>query len=186
MSSLRQRKLVIVEYDATWPSTFATLQAPVSEALRGTALSVEHVGSTSVCGLAAKPIIDIDVVIPSRAELPAAIERLASLGYVHRGNLGIEDREAFQSPGHLPAHHLYVCVQGCTALANHLAIRDYLRLNPAAVAAYAQLKKQLAERFPMDSDSYNAGKTDFVLEALRSAGFSESDLQSIRAVNQKK
>jgi len=159
------------------------LRAPIWEALRDIALSVEHVGSTSVPGLAAKPVIDIDAVIPSIADMPAAIERLAALGYVHRGNLGIEDREAFESPAGLPAHHIYACVQGSTALANHLAIRDCLRRNPAAAAAYGQLKKQLAEQFPTDIDSYVAGKTDFLLDVLRSAGFRDPVLLIIRDAN---
>jgi GrpB-like predicted nucleotidyltransferase (UPF0157 family) len=181
-----QRKVLVVDYDSTWPLTFATLQAPIAAALGGLAFSVEHVGSTSVPGLAAKPIIDIDVVVPSRAELPAAIESLTSLGYEHCGNLGIEDREAFESPPHLPAHHLYACVAGCAALANHLAIRDHLRRNPATVAAYSQLKKQLAERFPTDIESYVAGKTDFLLDALRSEGFSDAALRAISDANRKK
>jgi GrpB-like predicted nucleotidyltransferase (UPF0157 family) len=181
-----QSRILVVEYDSTWPLTFATLQAPISEALRGIALSVEHVGSTSVPGLAAKPIIDIDVVVPSRNELPAAIESLAPLGYVHRGDLGIEDREAFESPAALPAHHLYACVQGSTALANHLAIRDRLRRSPAVAAAYGQLKKDLAEQFPDDMDGYIEGKTDFLLQVLRGAGFSDAVLHAIRNANRRK
>jgi GrpB-like predicted nucleotidyltransferase (UPF0157 family) len=180
-----QRNVLVVDYDSSWPLTFATLQAPIWEALRSIALSVEHVGSTSVPGLAAKPMIDIDVVIPSHAEMPATIEKLAALGYVHSGNLGIEDREAFRSPAGLPAHHLYACVQGSAALANHLAVRGCLRRNPAAAAAYGQLKKRLADQFPTDVESYIAGKTDFLLELLRSAGFPEAVLQTIRDVNRK-
>jgi GrpB-like predicted nucleotidyltransferase (UPF0157 family) len=175
-----------VDYDSSWPLTFASLQAPIWEALRGIALSVEHVGSTSVPGLAAKPIIDIDAIVPSRAEMPAAIDRVAALGYVHCGTLGIEDREAFESPVGLPAHHLYACVQGSAALANHLAIRDCLRRNPAAAAAYGRLKKQLAEQFPVDVESYIAGKTDFLLEILRSAGFPDTVLLTIRDANRRK
>jgi GrpB-like predicted nucleotidyltransferase (UPF0157 family) len=186
MTRSSQRKIIVVEYDSTWPSTFATLQAPISEALRGIALSVEHVGSTSVPGLAAKPIIDMDVVVPSRAELPVAIERLASLGYVHCGDLGIEDREAFESPAHLAPHHLYVCVQGCAALRNHLAIRDHLRRNPAAAAAYGRLKKELASNYPSDIESYVAGKTDFLVDILQGTGFPDSTLRAIRAANLKK
>jgi GrpB-like predicted nucleotidyltransferase (UPF0157 family) len=181
-----EQKIAVVDYDPVWPGTFAALRAPISEALTGIALAVEHVGSTSVPGLVSKPIIDMDVVVGSRTDLPAAIEKLASLGYVHRGNLGIEDREAFDSPVHLPAHHLYVCVQGSAALANHLAIRDYLRRNQAAAAIYGQLKRQLAERFPLDIDSYIAGKTDFLVEVLQGAGFPEPDLRAIRAANRKK
>jgi len=134
------RRILVVDYDPTWPLTFAALRAPISEALRDIASTVEHVGSTSVPGLAAKPIVDIDVVLPSRAEIPTAIEKLASLGYVYRGDLGIPEREAFSSPAHLPPHHLYVCVQGSAALANHLTIRDHLRRNSDAMAAYGQLK----------------------------------------------
>jgi len=180
-----QRKILVVDYDPAWPATFATFQSPISEALRGIALSVEHVGSTSVRGLAAKPIIDIDVIVPSRAKVPVAIEKLASLGYIHLGNLGVEDREAFENPPGMPAHHLYVCVNGAAALLNHLAIRDCLRRDPTAVTRYSQLKKQLAAQFPTDIGSYIEGKTDFLLEILRGAGFCDDELQTIRDVNRK-
>ncbi len=146
-------------------------------------MSVEHVGSTAVPGLAAKPIIDMDVVVASSDKLPEAIERLASLGYVHRGNLGIDGREAFDSPRGLPAHHLYVCLRESAALANHLALRDFLRHDSVAVAEYGRIKRQLAERFPNDIDGYVAGKTDFILTVLRGAGFPETVLRAIRDAN---
>ena len=180
------QKILVVEYDPTWPLTFAALKAPLAQALEGIVSEVEHVGSTSVPGLAAKPIIDIDIVVPTRNQLPAVIERLAALQYLHRGNQGIEDREAFESPSHLPTHHLYACVQGTPALANHLAIRDYLRKNPPAAAAYGRLKRQLAESFPTDRESYVAGKTDFLLDILQRAGFPDAALNGIRLANQKK
>src|SRR6185369_6171401 len=103
-------------------------------------------------------------------EMAMAINRLAALGYVHRGDLGIAGREAFHSPEDLPPHHLYLYIQGNSSLANHLAIRDHLRRDPAAAAAYGKLKKDLARRFPGDIDSYVAGKTDFLLAILRAAG----------------
>ena len=177
------RRILVVDYDPTWPQTFAALRAPIFEALRDIAIAVEHVGSTSVPGLAAKPIVDIDVVLPSRTELPAAIEKLATLGYVHCGDLGIADREAFSGPAHLPTHNLYACIQGSVALVNHLTIRDYLRRNPNAATAYGQLKKQLAEQFPADMDRYGAGKTAFLLEVLAREGFAEADLRAIRDAN---
>ncbi len=125
--------ITVVDYDPTWPQVFKRLRAPVWQVVQDFALAVEHVGSTSVPGLAAKPIIDMDVILASPAEIALAIERLATLGYVHRGNLGIEGREAFQRPAHLPPHHLYVCVQDSVSLRNHLALRDYLRSHPAAM-----------------------------------------------------
>jgi GrpB-like predicted nucleotidyltransferase (UPF0157 family) len=112
-----------------------------------------------------------------------AIERLSTLGYVHRGNLGIEGREAFYNPPGSPPHHLYVCVQGATALANHLTIRDYLRSNSAAARTYSTLKKQLAEMFPTDMDRYVQGKTDFLVAILRESGFSENALTAISDAN---
>jgi GrpB-like predicted nucleotidyltransferase (UPF0157 family) len=178
-----QRRVVVVDYDLSWPATFETLRAPVWAAVRDIAVSVEHVGSTAVPGLAAKPIIDMDVVVASSVGMSEAIGRLAALGYDHRGNLGIEDREAFKSPQELPAHHLYVCLQGSTALANHLSLRDFLRRDPASVARYSRIKKLLATRFPEDIDSYIAGKTEFILTALREMGLRESELKTIRDAN---
>jgi GrpB-like predicted nucleotidyltransferase (UPF0157 family) len=177
------RQIQVVDYDPTWPLTFETLRARISEVLGNTAIAVEHVGSTSVPGLAAKPIVDIDVILPSRAELPAAVEKLATLGYVHQGDLGILDREAFSSPAHLPEHHLYACIQGSVALANHLAIRDHMRRNPRTVAAYSQLKKKLAAQFPMDRDRYGAAKTAFLLDVLAREGMSDRDVRTIRDAN---
>ncbi|HEV7609852.1 MAG TPA: GrpB family protein [Steroidobacteraceae bacterium] len=179
-----QRNILVVDYDPSWPLTFAALRAPIWQALADIALSVEHVGSTSIPGLAAKPIIDIDAIIASRADMSAAVERLAALGYAHSGTLGIEGREAFESPAG-PAHHLYVCVQGDIALANHLAIRDCLRRNPARALAYGQLKKQLARQFPADAESYVAGKTDFLVDVLRTAGFPDAALETIRESNRR-
>jgi GrpB-like predicted nucleotidyltransferase (UPF0157 family) len=183
MPKSKQRQIFVVDYDSSWPVTFVSLRTPILESLRGISLAVEHVGSTSVPGLAAKPIIDIDAIIPSRAAMPAAIERLAALGYVHSGNLGIEDREAFGSPPGLPAHNLYACVQGSTALANHLTVRDCLRRNPSVAVAYGRLKKQLADQFPTDIESYIAGKTDFLLDVLQSAGFANAALRQISIAN---
>jgi GrpB-like predicted nucleotidyltransferase (UPF0157 family) len=100
--------------------------------------------------LAAKPIIDISVVLPKRADVQTGISRLATLGYVHRGDLGIEGPEAFTNPEGLPKHNLYLCARDGVALANHLAVRDYLCAHPEAAREYSELKKRLAERFAND------------------------------------
>ena|SRR5882724_4051129 len=87
------RRIIVVEYDPAWPATFDDLRARVWTVVGDLALAIEHIGSTSVPGLAAKPIIDMTVVLPAADDVPQAIERLATLGYVHRGDLGIEGRE---------------------------------------------------------------------------------------------
>jgi GrpB-like predicted nucleotidyltransferase (UPF0157 family) len=90
--------IVVVDYDPVWPELFQFFRARIMAALGGLAAAVEHVGSTAVVGLAAKPVIDMDVLLVSAGALPAAIERLAIVGYSHQGDLGIAEREAFSLP----------------------------------------------------------------------------------------
>lgn len=178
--------IVVVDYDPTWPEVFERLRALVWKAVQDFALGIEHVGSTSVPGLAAKPIIDMDVVVATEADVALGIERLAVLGYAHRGNLGIEGREAFQQPAHLPPHHLYVCLQNSASLRNHLALRDYLRAHPEAIQGYSALKKRLAKEHTYNIDAYIEGKSDMILAMLTETGFSSEQLDSIREQNRAK
>jgi GrpB-like predicted nucleotidyltransferase (UPF0157 family) len=174
---------LVVDYEPKWPEVFARLRATISEGLGPLAVAIEHVGSTSVPGLVAKPVIDMSVVVAFDADVPAAIDRLAKLGYRHRGNLGVEGREAFDNPPGLPAHNLYVCPEGNLGLLNHLAVRDYLRSHPDTATAYGELKKKLAARFASDIDAYIDGKTDFILGVLAETGFTDEELTLIAAVN---
>jgi GrpB-like predicted nucleotidyltransferase (UPF0157 family) len=178
-----QQSAFVVAYDPTWPQLFERLKAPIWEAVQGIAESVEHVGSTSVPGLAAKPIIDMDIVVAKRADVPLVIERLARLGYVHVGDLGIEDREAFQNPHDSPRHHLYVCVRGAMALENHLKVRDYLRSHPEEAKLYGELKMRLADQYRYDLARYVVGKTDFIVGILAKAGCSNTQLHTVRRAN---
>jgi GrpB-like predicted nucleotidyltransferase (UPF0157 family) len=130
------------------------------------ALRVEHIGSTAVSGLAAKPIIDLDVVVGSAADMAPAIRKLSEIGYVHEGDLGIEGREAFRSQSCDQPHHLYLLVEGAQELARHLAFRDALRADPALREAYSKLKRSLAAQHDGDRAAYTRGKSDFVLAAL--------------------
>ncbi len=180
---MNRRAVKVVDYDPGWPEAFEELRSRIWPTVKDIAQSIEHVGSTSVPGLAAKPIIDIDIVVSSEVHIPIVIKRLATLGYDHRGNLGIEGREAFKAPTSSIAHNLYACVSGSLGLKNHLAVRNYLRQNPSVAKAYGELKKQLAQQFPYDIDSYIAGKTDFLLEILQSANFSPAQLASIERIN---
>jgi GrpB-like predicted nucleotidyltransferase (UPF0157 family) len=156
--------VIILEYDPSWPGLFQSLRQRISDALGEMAAAIEHVGSTSVPDLAAKPIIDIDVLVASEAILPAVIDRLASLGYIHRGNLGIPEREAFRTPANDTPHHLYVCPPASAEFRRHIAFRDYLRAHPREAKIYGDLKIALAERFRDDRSAYNLAKTEFVLE----------------------
>jgi GrpB-like predicted nucleotidyltransferase (UPF0157 family) len=184
MNPLVARRVVeVVDYNPAWPDHFRELRDLLWPSVCDVAVGIEHVGSTAVVGLAAKPIIDLDVVIPSQVDLPLIVTRLARLGYEHRGNLGIEDREAFWTSDDRPPHNLYVCSLGSVALRNHLALRDHLRASPSDVLTYSDLKKDLAQRYAFDIDRYIQGKTDFILSILAQYGFSADLLQSIRNAN---
>lgn len=176
------QRVVVVEYDPQWPAVFERLRDRVSRLVRSIAHTVDHVGSTAVPGLAAKPIVDLDVTVDG-ADVARAIALLETGGYRHRGNLGIEGREAFWAPEDLPRHNLYVCVAGGRAIANHLAFRDHLRNDPDARAEYAALKRKLAAAFPNDVDAYATAKTDFVLAVLRGYGLPPDDLRVIEREN---
>lgn len=173
----------VAEADPRWSQLFAQLHDRLWPHVSDLAVAIEHVGSTSVAGLAAKPVLDVDVVLRSRGEQPAMIARLAELGYTHRGDLGIADREAFRASVNQPPHHLYVCPADSLALRNHLTLRDHLRANAADREAYARLKRQLAQQFPYDMDAYVEGKSEFILGILARAGFESDGLETIRQSN---
>lgn len=175
---------VVVDYNPEWPGLFEELRRPLVRGLRDGALRIEHVGSTSVPGLAAKPIIDMDVVVAENGVV-AGISMLAELGYVHRGDLGIPQREAFTSPAGTVPHHLYLCPVHSQALANHLAVRNHLRRNAKVAAAYGDLKKRLVIECGGDSASYGEAKTAFLVSLLRDLGFSESRILDIEIMNRR-
>jgi GrpB-like predicted nucleotidyltransferase (UPF0157 family) len=164
--NVRSHAITVTGYQHDWPRLFDELARPVREALAGLDARVEHVGGTSVPGLAAKPIVDLDVVVGSDAEVPAAIDRLRSLGYVHEGDLGIPGREAFMWPAGAPRHHLYLVVRGGRAHLDHVEFRDHLRQHPEVAAAYGALKVRLAARHGSDRAAYTAAKAQFVAGAL--------------------
>ncbi len=177
-------RVLVVEPDPEWPKMFERIRAYVWPAVSEVALGIEHVGSTSVPGLNAKPVIDACIVVDSTSEVPPCIRGLAEIGYIHRGNLGVPEREAFVAPADLPRHHLYLCPRESLSLKNHLGFRDYLRAHPEAAREYGELKAALARRFPGDMDSYVSGKSEFILQILREIGFDEHELAAIRKVNQ--
>jgi GrpB-like predicted nucleotidyltransferase (UPF0157 family) len=174
--------VVVVEYDPAWPDRFEAIRSRVAPAFDGIAVAIEHVGSTAVPGLAAKPVIDIDVVVADPAAIPEAIRRLTGLGYTHLGDMGVRGREAFRRPPDTERHNLYVCIAGGEGLRNHLALRDHLRSHPDAARAYGDLKRRLA-RESHDIDAYVVAKTELIVSFLRAAGIDEATVQAIEAAN---
>jgi GrpB-like predicted nucleotidyltransferase (UPF0157 family) len=163
--------IVVSDYDPAWPGRYASLRQPVAAALGELASEIQHVGSTAVPGLAAKPTIDICVLLRSAGDLPAAIERLAEIGYAHEGDFGVTGREAFATPPGCTTHdhHLYVCHPGWPGWRHQLAFRDYLRAHFGAACAYAALKRTLAALHRDDRAAYTNSKAAFVSDILKRA-----------------
>jgi len=165
------REIVVSDYDPQWPSWFEAVRRPIWPAVADLAVRVDHIGSTSVPGLAAKPIIDLDIVVASEADVRPVIDRLATIGYRWRGDLGVAGREAF-SPVRdegLPPHHLYLVVEHSRAHLDHLLLRDLLLEDAASRERYGALKKRNAELANDDMDFYVAAKAAFVAHLLTRA-----------------
>lgn len=166
------KSVVVLPYDEHWELAFIQIKDEIQEALGSLALSIEHVGSTSVRGLSAKPIIDIDVVIKDYSLFDAVVRALGEIGYHHEGDLGITAREAFKYSGkeHLQKHHLYVCPQDSAELKRHVAFRNYLRANPEAVREYSRIKVEGAMLYPNDIEKYIQHKSPFIEKIYREIG----------------
>jgi len=169
---MRSKQVIVLPYTAAWRSGFEAIRKELEPALAGLIIGIEHVGSTAVEGLSAKPCIDIDVIIADYAVFDAVVKQLADIGYIHEGDLGIEGREAFkyEDKPHLQTHHLYVCPQDSQELHRHLTFRDYLRNTPAAVKKYSAVKERAAQLYPQDIDGYMAYKGPCIEELYRLCG----------------
>jgi GrpB-like predicted nucleotidyltransferase (UPF0157 family)/broad specificity phosphatase PhoE len=167
--TLARAPAVVVPYDPRWPELFADLRKRADAALDGIDHVIEHVGSTSVPGLDAKPVIDIAVVVADRAGVQPAIAALEAAGWRHQGDQGIAGREAFQPPGDAIYHHLYVVVAGSKPHRDHVDLRDYLRVHPGEAARYAKLKHGLAPLLATDRPAYADGKAELISELLQLA-----------------
>ena len=153
---MRTKKVTVLSYDKGWKDDFAAIQKELVSAIGELILGIEHVGSTSVEGLSAKPCIDIDVVLPDYSVFDEAVRRLAAIGYQYEGDLGIPHRHAFayRDKPHLQTHHLYLCPRFSPELHRHITFRDYLRTHPEAVKEYSAVKEEAARLFPDDIDRY--------------------------------
>jgi len=167
--------IAIEPYDSAWPARFAIEAERIRRSFGDLALRVEHVGSTAVPGLAAKPVIDIQVSVPSLAPMGGFIERLSEIGYGHV-SLGAVDLvyPFFTKPAAWPStHHVHLCVVDSEHERRHLAFRDYLRRHPLAAAEYLTLKHELAAAHhgaTIESrECYSLAKTEFVSSVVARA-----------------
>jgi GrpB-like predicted nucleotidyltransferase (UPF0157 family) len=165
------RRLVVVDADPAWPQQFQEIAAYVGPFVGEAVVRVEHVGSTAVPGLAAKPVIDVDVVVADESRMHETLRRIESAGYRWVGDLTVTGREAFEpiATPSLPEHHLYLVVENNRAHADHWLLRDALIGNPALIDRYAALKRRNVTIADGDAERYTELKASFVAEVLAEA-----------------
>ena len=169
---MQAKNVIVLPYDPQWKKDFVDIKQELVNVIGDLVVCIEHVGSTSVEGLSAKPVIDIDVLLPDKALFLTVAERLASIGYHHVGDQGIPDREVFkyENKPHLRKHHLYVCPPQSAEYHRHITFRDYLRSHPEAALEYGNVKTEGARRFPNDMDGYMKFKAPTVEKIYRECG----------------
>ena len=169
---MRTRKVLVLPYDVAWQSAFEKIKGEIEEAIGDLIIGIEHIGSTSVEGMSAKPCIDIDVIIKDYSVFAAVVEGLKAIGYIHEGDLGIKNREAFKytDKPYLMMHHLYVCPQYSEELHRHITFRDFLRSNPEAVKKYSLIKEKAAKLFSNDIEGYIEYKSPCIEELYKECG----------------
>jgi GrpB-like predicted nucleotidyltransferase (UPF0157 family) len=159
---------LVEKYKPEWPSWFEEIKAYLGEKISQLCIQIEHVGSTSVPGMTAKPIIDMILVIESQ-DFEKIKGLLVERGYYHEGDLGIKGRESFDIEdasikGSVPSHHLYVCPKHSADLKKVIAFREFLKKNKEYAERLSELKWSLADEFNNDREAYMAGKAELCRE----------------------
>lgn len=169
---LKRGQVVVVPYDQRWPALFEEAAAELMDALGPAALAIHHVGSTSIPGMCAKPILDVLVSVPDFFAALDLVPELEKLAYEFRPDEEIPDRHYFRRPpgGNVRTHHLSLAEPSSRFYRVTLAFRDALRRDARLADAYARLKLELAARFPYDRAAYIEGKSQFVADVLAAEG----------------
>jgi GrpB-like predicted nucleotidyltransferase (UPF0157 family) len=165
------RKVEVVPHDRKWQSLFADESQQLSIAFGDNAISIHHIGSTSISTIYAKPIIDILVEVKDIEKVDDRNATIESLGYIAMGEFGIAGRRFFRKDNSegIRTHHIHTFTAGSAQVIRHLAFRDYMRSHPEAAREYSHLKQQLAQKYPYDIESYMDGKDEFIKEIDRKA-----------------
>ena len=168
---MRTKNVVVEKWNPKWKDEFEKIVASLGKDIIYNSIKIEHVGSTSVEGMSAKPIIDLDIVI-EKDKFEIIKRLLNDKGYEHEGDLGIEGREAFSysEKEELMTHHLYVCPKDSKELSKHITFRDCLRNNPVLVAEYSRVKEQAAVLYPDDIDKYMEFKSEIIEKIYKKCG----------------
>jgi len=187
-------KFIVEPHNPKWLSQFAEVRKQLQEILKDVPIvAIEHVGSTSIPGLPAKPILDIDIIV-ARSSLELARSALVGAGYLDAGELNVPGRWVMRQPASdfqqetkggigVMKRHTYVCVEGCLSLRNHLDLKRVLLEDEELRKEYGNVKLELREKEFVDMDEYCRGKNEVMFKILRKAGWTEDELEEVRKAN---
>lgn len=185
MIGLEAGTVKLNRYTKQWQRRFHTEARRLLDYTRPSKYVLEHIGSTAVPGLDAKPIIDMAMMIPSLARLPLWINRLESAGYTYKGEYGLPGRHFF-TRGNPVTHHLHIVAAGSEHWSNWILFRDYLRAHPAEAGKYNGLKRKLAKKYSNSRDAYTKAKTPLVTALLKKAKLANTLVSSDFCFSSKK
>lgn len=155
--------VIVTDYNPCWPKEFEKEKELIAEILGSLCIEIYHIGSTSVPGLCAKPIIDIMPVVKDIDKVDNLAAEFEKIGYEYLGEFGIAGRRYLRKGGDERTHQIHIFEESNSwDIIRHLAVRDYLRCHPEASFEYGKLKRKLAEKFPYDIEKYCDGKDSFV------------------------
>ena len=162
--------VIVTDYDPCWTKEFEKEKELIAEILGNLCIEIYHIGSTSVPGLCAKPIIDIMPVVRDIDKVDNLASEFEKIGYEYLGEFGIAGRRYLRKGGDERTHQIHIFEESnFWDINRHLAVRDYLRCHPEASFEYGQLKRKLAEKFPYDIEKYCDGKDLFVKKLEKTA-----------------
>ena len=160
--NLNNRVIEIVDYDPNWNKIFETEKAKLIKAVGSNAVKIEHIGSTSVVGLSAKPVIDILVEVSNLIDLDSANKNIVALGYIVKGENGISGRRYFQKGGNQRSHHVHAFQTSDIHLLRHRAFKEYLIAHPIIASEYGKIKKEVVSESENNINIYMLLKNDFI------------------------
>lgn len=163
------RKVQVTQYNKNWPLMYEEEAEKLRKIFGSEIIEIYHIGSTSVNGLIAKPIIDIMPVVKDVKQVDDFNTAMIDIGYEPKGENGLSSRRFFQKGGDERTHHVHIYEMGDAEIERHLAFRNYLRTHPYTVKKYGSLKKELSQRFPNDIEAYINGKEKLVSEIEKKA-----------------
>lgn len=163
------RTIEVVPYNINWVNKYLAEAEKIKKIMADELVKIHHIGSTSIPGISAKPVIDILVEVINIENIDDYNEKMKEIGYIAKGEYGIEGRRFFLKGEINRTHHIHVFQVGNSEIIRHLNFRDYMISHPDEAKAYSEMKRELAIKFRHDIDGYCNGKNDFIKNIDRKA-----------------